>query len=88
MKKVIVLIIIIIFSKALLSQDLIIADKLTGKAIKGVHITSKQNGSTTNKNGLIKLNIFSNDDLLNINHIGYIKEISKKLVIFDNLIII
>ena len=85
MKKVIVLIIIIIFSKALLSQDLIIADKLTGKAIKGVHITSKQNGSTTNKNGLIKLNIFSNDDLLNINHIGYIKEISKKSSLKDTL---
>jgi|TARA_B110000259_G_scaffold36010_3_gene40468 hemoglobin/transferrin/lactoferrin receptor protein len=69
MKKIIL--ILIVSTNIVMSNDLIVADLENGKAIEGVSFSCKEYGTTSNKFGHIDLDRLKQCDSIKINHISF-----------------
>ena len=70
MKKVL-LIALFLLTKNLLSQIVIVKDKILDFQIENINFSSQGKGLASDKNGKVDLSIFKNHDKINISHISY-----------------
>ena len=78
MKKIF-LVFILIYTKLIFGQKIIIRDSVSKSPIENVSLSFKQLGVTSDKNGVVDITMFENDDTIDISHISYkTKSILKK----------
>ena len=69
-----------IYTKLIFGQKIIIRDSVSKSPIENVSLSFKQLGVTSDKNGVVDITMFENDDTIDISHISYkTKSILKKV---------
>jgi len=78
MKKILLLF-LFFYSNNLFSQIVAIKDSLLNTTIKNVNLSYQNIGTSTDKNGIVNISVFNDDNLIKITHVGYhSKKILKK----------
>lgn len=63
-----------IYSSFLFSQKILILDQFTNSPIENVNLNYKKKGVVTNKNGIVDISAFNNNDVVEVSHLSYITQ--------------